>query len=515
MSITRRATRFRLCILALFFFLPAALVMATQSSTAVGAANRETKSSIPGQAQAAAYAPVCDPNWTIVPSANTGSNNILHGITAIASNDVWAVGQYTSPSGPTAYPTLAEHWDGTAWSVVSTPNVGTYHNAFQAVDAVSSNDVWAVGWYALSGDTPIRTLIEHWNGSTWTIVPSPSEAEYHSHLYGVSAIASNDVWAVGWYDTGNGDGVLIEHWDGSAWSMVSEPASDSTSSSVLYSVSALSSNDVWAVGAIYDEVSTHTQALIEHWDGSAWSVVPGPSATIPILYGVDARASNDVWAVGAYHDASGFSYETLIEHWNGTSWTVVPSSDSHPDDPDFNSSLSGVVAIASNDVWAVGEDGSGALIEHWDGTTWSVVPAPFNATADLVQVDAIASNDVWAAGDSAYGTLIERYNPCTGGPTPVPSPTPCSGFSDVPSGSTFYSHVTCLVDRSIISGYSDCTFRPQNLITRGQIAKIVSNAAGYTDDVSSRRALYSALPRLDRAPVDARSHGRVQLRRCW
>jgi hypothetical protein len=56
-----------------------------------------------------------------------------------------------------------------------------------------------------------------------------------------------------------------------------------------------------------------------------------------------------------------------------------------------------------------------------------------------------------------------------------------TGFSDVPVGSTFYEFVQCLTCRDILGGYPDGTFRPNNPVTRGQLAKIVSNAAGYTD----------------------------------
>lgn len=55
-------------------------------------------------------------------------------------------------------------------------------------------------------------------------------------------------------------------------------------------------------------------------------------------------------------------------------------------------------------------------------------------------------------------------------------------FTDVPAGHTFYPFVRCLACQGILGGYEDGTFRPDNLITRGQIAKIVSNAAGINDD---------------------------------
>ncbi|HKP52328.1 MAG TPA: S-layer homology domain-containing protein [Chloroflexia bacterium] len=67
-------------------------------------------------------------------------------------------------------------------------------------------------------------------------------------------------------------------------------------------------------------------------------------------------------------------------------------------------------------------------------------------------------------------------------PTATPIPTACTlSFSDVPEGSTFYPYVRCLACRGIVSGYSDGTFHPNDDITRGQLAKIVSNAAGFAD----------------------------------
>jgi hypothetical protein len=67
--------------------------------------------------------------------------------------------------------------------------------------------------------------------------------------------------------------------------------------------------------------------------------------------------------------------------------------------------------------------------------------------------------------------------------TPTIVPTSCAiTFTDVPVDSTFYTFIRCLACGGIISGYDDGTFRPYNDITRGQIAKIVSNAAGFSED---------------------------------
>ena len=60
-------------------------------------------------------------------------------------------------------------------------------------------------------------------------------------------------------------------------------------------------------------------------------------------------------------------------------------------------------------------------------------------------------------------------------------------FTDVPPTHTFYEPIERMASRGIIGGYADGTFRPGNPATRGQIAKIVSNAAGYTEPVSGQR----------------------------
>src|SRR5215472_8050367 len=102
------------------------------------------------------------------------------------------------------------------WSVVSSPNPGPSDNALGAVAAVSSRDVWAVGEYLRTGASSItQTLTEHWDGSRWTYIPSPNFGSLGNTLYGVSASSSNDVWAVGFYtDSHYLSHVLTEHWNG-------------------------------------------------------------------------------------------------------------------------------------------------------------------------------------------------------------------------------------------------------------------------------------------------------------
>ena len=113
---------------------------------------------------------------------------------------MWAVGDDTNSPAPSAeYAPLVEHWNGSTWSVVASPVTGT-SDFVAGIAAVSASDIWAVGYYRTSLDPygPYFTLIEHWNGSAWSIVTSPSPGSMASDLLAVARIpGTQEVWAVG------------------------------------------------------------------------------------------------------------------------------------------------------------------------------------------------------------------------------------------------------------------------------------------------------------------------------
>lgn len=357
-------------------------------------------------------------HWSFAQNPNAGvSPNYLSGIAAVSASDVWAVGDYFN-SITFASQALALHWNGTRWSIVPSPNFAstsqTFENDLYGVAAVSSNNVWAVGYYTNTSD---QTLTEHWNGSHWSVVPSPNPSGTYDHyLYGVAAASADNIWAVGNSDSSQ---TLIEQWNGSQWNIASSP-SPGTTSNELQGVTALSSKDAWAVGYYEDVNSSVSQTLIEHWDGSSWQVVPSPNPSGSLyndLYGVAAVSANNIWAVGTYED-SGYTDQTLIEHWDGSSWQVVPS----PDPSSQYNDLYGVAAISANNIWAVGYMAANrtTLIEHWNGTQWNVVPSanPGTNSNQLNGVVAVSSNNIWAVGYYANGsgnpdvsqTLTEFYS---------------------------------------------------------------------------------------------------------
>ncbi len=309
---------------------------------------------------------------------------------------------------------------GTGWAVFKTPDVGPFTNKLNATAALSPTNAWAVGCF-FDTNANCHTLIEHWSGGAWSVVPSPNEAgAISTELLGVSAASPTDVWAVGDFFTQTSGGAFILHWDGTAWHQVA-PADGGIGG--LQAVSAHAPDDAWAVGG----------NLVEHWNGRAWSIVAAPllGPHGGDLQGVTAVSSADVWAVGSSFDSQ-FRSHPIIVHWNGTAWSISPS----PDTGSY-SSLVGVSAASATDVWAVGQDfpsTTAALIEHWNGTSWSVATTPAVPVSRLTGVATVSATDVWAVGSATVSggptgittqTLAERWN----GSVWVVVPTPTTGLT--------------------------------------------------------------------------------------
>jgi hypothetical protein len=345
--------------------------------------------------------PSCGLMWREV--SNPRPSTSLYGIEVVSADDIWAVGiNYTS--NPARM--LIEHWDGAQWSIVPTPDVGADVAYLFNASAVSANDIWA------TGVRNNRTLILHWNGVVWSIVATPNPGTNANYLQDVEAVSANDVWAVGWFQNGSPYAyqLFIAHWDGKSWSQVPTPT-PGFFSNVLTSVDAISANDVWAVGYSMDQFApaSQTQTLTMHWDGSSWNVIP--SGFFNQLSSVSAVSTNDVWAVG-----SDGLYQIIV-HWNGSSWSeaLVPE----PGNNEIN--LYSVDAISANDVWAVGYyyslavGGYVPLMLHWDGSTWNLVERDWGVAPDFLQaVAAVSGTDVWAAGyNYTDGVFTLHYSdPC-------------------------------------------------------------------------------------------------------
>src|SRR5258708_983260 len=282
--------------------------------------------------------------WSITPGpAIAGSS--LNGVAALASNDVWAVGANYNTT-IRRYQTLTEHWNGSSWSVVSSPNPSNLSGqvSLNSIVAISANDIWAAGDSQI-GNGNYQTLIEHWDGTQWSIIASPNvgSSSFSNYLYGIAAVSSNNVYAVGMYMTNPGytRQTLIEHWNGTQWSVITSP-NVGTIPSGLEGVSVVSANNIWAVG-FYGPQSAN-QPLVEHWDGSQWNVVSSPNvgSGTNALLAIKAISATNILAVG-YSTISSSSNvtQTLIEHWNGTQWSVTSSSSPGT----YRNSLNGIARV--------------------------------------------------------------------------------------------------------------------------------------------------------------------------
>ncbi|MGA2133704.1 MAG: hypothetical protein ABSH50_15535 [Bryobacteraceae bacterium] len=321
------------------------------------------------------------------------------------------------------------------FTVVKTPNEN-FNNGLNAISASSPSDIWAVGQSTI-----------HYDGATWTAFQAPMiNGDNTSELGGVYDVSPTEAWAVG--TTGITLGNLqqvIEYWDGTAWSLFPGPTFASGDQPSLKAMAGISSTDIWAVGSLLSNGELFD--LFEHWDGTAWTATALPAGGF--LLALSADATNDVWAVGfegAENDNSG----TFVMHYNGTSWKKVISPSVGSGANQFN----GVLALAPNNVWAVGfstpvpppkEVARLTLIEHWDGTSWSIATSPNMGPNSIYEsnvlygITAVSSSDVWAFGSyfAASGsehqmTLLQHWDGASWTIQPSPDPGASGAFlSDI------------------------------------------------------------------------------------
>jgi hypothetical protein len=321
------------------------------------------------------------------PSHTTGASpsNELFAVSASSSSDIWAVGQ------------SAIHFDGAKWQAFQVPMIrGDNTGELEGVADVSPTEAWAVGnASAILGGKP-APVVWQWDGTKWSVFPASSfnaPGESASLLFAITAISANDIWAVG---TGSlidiGGGPLFEHWDGTTWT----PTIVFLGGSPV-AVSADATDDVWAVGSS-GLSSAKASTFVAHFNGATWQSVPSPNVGASSEFnGVVALAPTNVWVVGSSGDVAREPTQTLIEHYDGSTWSVVPSPNVGPK----SNRLFGITAVSSTDIWAFGSsfaaDGSGqqkTLLLHWDGSVWSIAPSPNPTKGNFL-------NDVLFAGVEA------------------------------------------------------------------------------------------------------------------
>jgi hypothetical protein len=326
----------------------------------------------------------------------------LTGVAAAAGNNAWAVGYSGSSVSPKI---LMLHWNGSAWSKVASKQLKLNGSAgeLSGITVVNAKDAYAVG-YTGNPLGATRTLLLHWNGSTWGAVTSP--APVSGGALSAVTVTAKGGWAVGYYATGPS---ALDYWtlafrlNGTKWSRVSSKTSDAAFTGVAIT----SAGTAWATA---NEVGMITGAVAD-WTGSGWSWL----RSFPVqgqyhaLNAVAAGPGGIAFAVGANGNLP--ATPALSMEWTGHAW--VKAAVSAPS----GSWLDAVTFAPGGAAWAAGSTelgGADPMIVHWNGHQWTRVTTPGKA-AQLYGIGFSAAKYGWAVGNTSLSsggtkTLILHWN---------------------------------------------------------------------------------------------------------
>jgi hypothetical protein len=403
------------------------------------------------------------PSWAITPSPNGAHGhgaNDLRAVTCSTPSACWAVGSAVELGG--AYQTLAEQYNGRSWSLVSTPNGPSGDSFLNGIACVDPTNCWAVG--ELKDSNGLKSaLVEHYYGGAWSIVSSPVAGTQYI-LNAVTCVSAADCWAVGWSQSAPApepvDVPLTEHYDGSSWSVVPARSPEEPGIPELRGVSCAGTSDCWAVGSQKEFCprdrtnQSCIQTVIEHYDGSLWRVTESPNG-LGInneLASVSCATASYCIAVGSsggeVTTASGITtgaipgWATLVERYDGGTWSVV-SSPNHGDPAtaeragNFLESVSCATVkfcVAAGKYFDEASSKVKTLIEQSNGPAWTIAPSrdleeagerPGEGRNALTAVTCTSGCFAVGATKLSEGrpiTLIEQYV----GPDPVSTTLSCS-----------------------------------------------------------------------------------------
>jgi hypothetical protein len=323
----------------------------------------------------------------------------LEAVSCTVSSNCWAVGTFASNG---AGLNQALHWNGTNWSQVTVPSPGGTASGDSSelfgVHCKLSTNCWAVGDYENGGPELNEAL--HWNGSKWSVVPTPAPGGRTSssvnELFDVWCTGASNCWAAGDYGGFSGPNETVFNqalrWNGTKWSVVSTPSPGGTGAndaSVLKSVRCTSAGNCWAVGDYQSGGPGLNEAL--RWNGTSWSLVttPDPGGTaagdFSYLAGLSCSSATSCWAAGGY-GTKGTQLTSLnqVLHWDGGQWSRAATPNPDGTGTGARNLLAGVACTSASNCWAVGDygsisDGVGTVLNEalrWNGTTWSLTATP-------------------------------------------------------------------------------------------------------------------------------------------
>jgi hypothetical protein len=318
--------------------------------------------------------------WRSVPLPTKGPD--LWSVAALGPNDAWAVGSLDTGSLVQSR-ALIEHWNGAHWSVVRLPLL--HGAMLYSIAAAGPGSVWAVGATFHGNNAgdfvphATRPVLLHWGGASWRRVSLPWSRR-GVVLDKVVATGPSSVWALssGWNYSYHPS---IEHWNGTHWQAVPVPFGPKDP---IAGFGATAGNDAWAVGSYAqggNRAARYSHALAAHWNGHSWRLThvpnrPGNNSTD--LTAVAAVRPDDVWAIGQTQrlnlDHDGFSSTApvaLLEHWDGQSWSVMPGAA-----PQMSEGSPTLTATPDGAAWALGTCWANNVITRWTNETWVTSPHP-------------------------------------------------------------------------------------------------------------------------------------------
>ena len=327
----------------------------------------------------------------------------LNGVTAAEPTNVFAVGAVVNSEGRPR--TLVRHWDGSSWETQPSANVNTQGHELTDVAVGPDGTAWAVG---TRGGTKTKTVVQRYDGSSWAMRASLNPSQDRNMFTGVDVGPSGDVYAVGArLNDKRKFRTMIHRLDGRTWKVFrSDPG-------VLWDVDVIADDDVWAVGE--KGVGVRSRPFVVHFDGTKWTEVatPLPNQGFSTFFAVSAAAPDDVWAVGEWWGGGGYSdARPWIVHYDGTNWSEseVPALATE------KMGRFGVSALDADTAVAVGEDqhddDDSRVVIEWDGTSWSRAAQDNESVANWPQaVDLSPDGGGWAVGyhsDDPATDYLER-----------------------------------------------------------------------------------------------------------
>jgi hypothetical protein len=421
--------------------------------------------------------------WSIVPSPNpSGSTNALTGVSCLSSTNCVAVGNSTDAAGDSTG--FSEIWNGSNWSVVatSTPALSGDDSALESVSCTEGTSIFCVAVGAVpTSQPPIeQPLIESWNGSSWSVMSTPAPAFNTGQFNSVSCGSPTSCMAVGLTiecaGIVQGDGtqivcfnsqMLVETWDGTNWSIQTTPNENSNTD--LFGVSCTTSTSCVGAG------QSDSMVIAESWNGTSFTVTNGPNiADGGGATGVSCTTFTNCMVAGEIQGTSpGVQQQTLALTWNGTTLSSVPTANPSSTLDGFN----GVSCVSATFCVAVGSSQSSTssppqpLFETWNGATWSV--APTATTAVIVPSS--------GAAEGGTSVILDAVANASAGVATVKFALTGGSFSQTVIGTatpTLYGYILFWNTTSIPDG----TYTLQSLVTDDDGGSAYSQGIAVTVD---------------------------------